>query len=103
MFILICYKKNFQNYFTAEQNDILNANSWILQSFTTDSPTIETKDLIDLSSDFGMKVLFKETPYTEFWVHLLNVPEYRSMAEKVISILIQMPMMYLCKSSFSCL
>ena len=29
-----------------------------------------------------MKALFKETPYTEFWVHLQNVPEYRHIAKK---------------------
>ena len=29
-----------------------------------------------------MKALFKETTYTEFWLHLLNVPEYRSIAKK---------------------
>ena len=50
-----------------------------------------------------MKALFKETPYTEFWVHILNVPEYRSIAKKAISVLIQMPTAYLCKSGFSCL
>ena len=38
---------------------------------TYDSITTETKDLIDLQSDFDMKALFKEAPYTEFWVHLL--------------------------------
>ena len=43
----------------------------------------------------------KETPYIDFWVHLLNVPEYRSIAEKAISMLIQMPATYLCKSVFS--
>ena len=54
-------KENFEKYFTAEQNAILDANSWILQPFHLDSIT-ETKDLIDLQSDFGMKALFKETP-----------------------------------------
>ena len=41
------------------------------------------------SIKFGMKVLFKETPHTEFWVHLPNVPEYRSIAKKAISVPIQ--------------
>ena len=50
-----------------------------------------------------MKALFKETPYTEFWVHLLNVPEYRKIAKKAISVLIQMPTTYLCESGFSLL
>ena len=37
---------------------------------------------------------------------LLNVPEYRSIAKKAISVLIQMPTTattYLCESVFSCL
>jgi len=43
----------------------------------------------------------KETQYTDLWVHLLNVPEYRSIAEKAISMLIQMPATDLCQSGFS--
>ena len=49
-------------YFTADQIVTLDANSWILHSFTYDGITTATKDLIDLQSDFGMKALFKETP-----------------------------------------
>jgi len=41
-----------------------------------------------------MKTLFKETPYIDFWVHLLNVPEYRSVEKKAISMFIQMPTFY---------
>ena len=96
-------EENFEKYFTAEQNATCEANSWILHPFTYDSITTEIEDLIDLQSDYGMKALFKETPYTEFWVHLLNVPEYRSIAKKAISVLIQMPTTYLCESGFSCL
>ena len=53
-----------------------------------------------------MEALFKETPYTEFWVQLLNMPEYRSIAKNAISVFIQMPTTattYLCESGFSCL
>ena len=48
-----------------------------------------------------MKALFKETAYIEFWVHLLNVPEYKSIAEKAISVLIQIPITYLREIGFS--
>ena len=95
-------EENFEKYFTAEQNATFEAKSWILHPFTYDSIMTETKDLIDLQSNYGMKALFKK-PYTEFWVHLLNVPEYRSIAKKAISVLIQMPTTYLCESGFSCL
>ena len=60
----------------------------MLHPCTYDSITTETEDLIDLQSDFGMKALSKETPYTEFWVHQLNVAEYESIAKKAISVLI---------------
>ena len=40
--------KNFDKYFTAEQNATLDANSWILHPFTYDNITTETEDLIDL-------------------------------------------------------
>ena len=86
---------------TAEQNATLDANSWILHSFTYDGITIETEDLIDLQSDFGMKALFKETPYVEFWVY--HLPKYRSTVEKVIFVLIQITTTYLWNSVFSCL
>ena len=33
---------NFLKYFTAEQNGTLDANSWMLHSFTYDSITTET-------------------------------------------------------------
>ena len=72
---------NFETYFPAKQNATFDANSSILHPFTNDSITTETEDLIDLQSDFGMKALFKETRYPEFWVHRLNVPKYRSTAK----------------------
>ena len=75
----------------------------ILHPCTYDSITTETEDLVDLQSDFGMKALFKEASYTEFWVHQLNVPECRSIAEKVISVLSQITTTYLRGSGFSCL
>ena len=63
-------QENFEKYFTAEQIATLNANSWILHSFTCDSITAETEHLIDLQPNFGMKAMFKETPCTEIWGHL---------------------------------
>ena len=39
-------EENFEKYFTAEQNPTVDANSWILHSFTDDSITTETKHLI---------------------------------------------------------
>ena len=50
-----------------------------------------------------MKALFQEKSYSDFWVHLLDIPEYRSIAEKAICILTPMPTTYLCESGFSCL
>ena len=58
---LNCCKENFEKYFSAKENATLDAYSWILHPFTYDSIITETKDLIDLQSDFGMKALFKET------------------------------------------
>ena len=93
----------FEKYFTAEQNATLDANSLILHPFTYDNIATETEDLIDLQSDFGMKAILRETPYTKFWVHLLNVPQYWNIAKYAISVLIKMPTTYLCESVFSCL
>ena len=35
-------QENFEKYFTAEQNDTLDAKSWILHPFTYDRITTET-------------------------------------------------------------
>ena len=62
----------------------------------------ETEDLIDFQSDFGIKALLKRHDnYTDFWVHLQNVPEYRRIAKKPFSLFIQMPTTYLCENGFS--
>ena len=66
-------QENFEKYFNAEQNASLNPNSWILHSFTYDSITTEIEHLINLQANFGMKALFKETLYTEFWGHIQGV------------------------------
>ena len=56
----------------------------MLHHCTYDSVTTETEDLVDLQSDFGMKALFKETPYTLYLIlgapTIVSVPEYRSRA-----------------------
>ena len=96
-------QENLEKYFNAEQNAIFDANCWVLQPFTSDMPSTDPEDLIDLQTDFDMKALFKEIPYTDYWVHLLKVPEYRSLAEKAVAMLILMPRTYLCESAFSCL
>ena len=72
----------------------------MLHSFTYDSIASETKDLTDLQSNFGMKTLFKETPYPTCWGHLLNVPEFSSMSKRAISVFLQMPTKYLCENGF---
>ena len=94
-------QKNFEKCFTAEQNATLYANSYILHPFTYSiTITTEAEDLINLQSDFSTKTLFNATSYTEFWVHLLNVPTCRSIAKKAIFVLIQMSTTYLCKVVF---
>ena len=94
-------QENFEKFFDAEQNAALDDNSWILQPFTSDRPSTNPEDLIDLQTNFGIKALFKETPYTDFWVHLLNVPEHRSLVEKAVAMLIQMLTTCLCESGYS--
>ena len=94
-------QENFENYFPKEQTSYLEANTWVLQPFI-DSPT-EDEDLLDLHTDLFQKVLFEGTPYADFWVQLWHVPEYKKLAEKAISLLIQSPSTYLCESGFSTL
>ena len=94
-------QENFENYFPKEQSSYLEANTWVLQPFI-DSPT-EDEDLLDLRTDLSQKVLLEGTPYADFWVQLWHVPEYKKLAEKAISLLIQSPSTYLCESGFSTL
>ena len=92
-------QENFENYSPKEHSFYLEANTWVLQPFI-DSPT-EDGDLLDLHTDPSQKVLFQGTQYANFWVHLWHVPEYKKLAEKAISLLIQSPSTYLCESGFS--
>ena len=92
-------QENFENYFPKEQSSYLQANTWVLQPFI-DSPT-EDEDLLDLRTDLSQKVLFEGTPCANFWVQLWHVSEYKKLAEKAISLLIQSPSTYLCESGFS--
>ena len=94
-------QENFENYFPKEQSSYLEANTWVLQPFI-DLPT-EDEDLLDLRTDLFQKVLFEGTPYADFWVQLWHVPEYKKLAEKAISLLIQSPSTYLCENGFSTL
>ena len=94
-------QENFENYFPKEQSFYVEANTWVLQPFI-DSPT-EDEDLLDLRTDLSQKVLFEGTPYADFWVQLWHVPQYKKLAEKAISLLIQSSSTYLCESGFSTL
>ena len=94
-------QENFENYFPKEHSSYLEANTWVLQPFI-DSPT-EDVDLLDLRTDLSQKFLLQGIPYADFWMQLWHVPEYKKLAEKPISLLIQSPSTYLCESGFSTL
>ena len=41
--------------------------------------------------------------YYDFWVMLCNIPEYKQLAEQVLTVLVKIPCTYLCECGFSIL
>ena len=64
-----------------------------------DEPT-EDEELLELRANLNQKVSFREMDYSMFWIYWVYFPEYKKLAQKAITILIQMPTTYLCKESF---
>ena len=79
----------------------LQENLWVIQPFTNE--TTDNEMMIDLMADIHQKVAFQGMSYADFWVKLCNMPEYKALAERPISILVRLPCTYLCESGFSSL
>lgn len=93
--------ENLAVYFPKDNDDRLEANSWIMQPFNSEPTTDE--ELLQLRVDLNQKISFREIDYSEFWVSLHEFPEYKNLAEKAIAVLVQMPTTYLCEEGFSSL
>ena len=88
-------RKNRRSCFPEERGALL----WIV------NPFVEGQDeefLVDLQCDLLQKSSFLAcNNYSDYWVGLLKIPEYRSVAIKALSVLIQTPSTYLCEAGFS--
>ncbi|XP_076061599.1 protein FAM200A-like [Oratosquilla oratoria] len=60
--------------------------------------------ILKLRGDYSQKAVFKTFSHPmDFWVTLLDIPEYKDLAEQAIAIFVQMPTSYLCEQGFSSL
>ena len=88
-------------YFPKDNDHFLAENLWIIQPFN-EEPT-EDEELLELRADLNQKYSFRGGDYSEFWVSLLEFPEYKNLAQKAIVVLVQMSTTYLCEQGFSSL
>ena len=70
----------------------LQENLWVIQPFTNE--TTDNEMMIDLMADIHQKVAFQGMSYADFWVKLCNMPEYKALAERAISILVRLECIY---------
>ena len=75
--------------FPAEIHQQLDANMWVIDPFNNSE--LPDEALIDLQCDLHQKARFQKSNYSDFWASLLDVPDYRRLAEKAICYLVQMP------------
>lgn len=61
----------------------------------------EGNSLVDIASDGGLKMSFKQQPLTDFWAQLL--PEHPKLAESALKVLMPFPTTYNCEVGFSTL
>jgi len=92
---------NLNMYFPEDNDHFLAENSWIIQQFN-EEPT-EDEELLKLRANLNQKYSFRGGDYSEFWVFLLEFPEYKNLAQETIDVLVQMPTTYLCEQGFSSL
>ena len=101
--------ENFEMYFPTKLHQDLEKEMWIINPFIADhlsqtnlGDMMET--LLELHNDFSQKSFFKTHPYYgDYWVSLLEFPEYKTIALKALQELVLMPTTYLSEKGFSCL
>lgn len=69
-----------------------------------DEGTDDCDALLELRMDYSQKSVFKTFSHLmNFWVTLLDIPEYKNLAEQAITVFVQMPTSYLREQGFSSL
>ncbi|XP_069164996.1 protein FAM200B-like [Procambarus clarkii] len=87
--------------FTDSENDQLTSSMWMLNPFA-DEGTDHCDALLELRADYSQKAVFKTFSHPmDFWVTLLDIAEYKDLAEQAIDIFVQMPTSYICLSQGS--
>lgn len=96
-------KKSFREYFPIPDNSKL----WIKNPFSVDFSEIsclsalEENQLIDISCDSALQLVFKNISLFEFWLSARK--QYPVISERAIKVLIPFSTSYLCEKAFSTL
>lgn len=100
---LTLMQENLEFYFPDSENDYLTSNMWVLNPFSDDG-TDHSDALLELKVDYSQKAAFKTFGHPmDFWVSLLDIPEYKELADQATAMFVQMPTSYLCEQGFSSL
>ena len=96
-------QERFQHYFA--EIDVTKYD-WIRNPFLADPSTSglytqEEEQLIDLSSDQSLKMVFHTTPVPTFWISING--EYPLLSEKAMKVLLPFSTSYMCEQGFSAL
>ncbi|KAG7163549.1 hypothetical protein Hamer_G002747 [Homarus americanus] len=64
---------------------------WVLNPFADDDVN-HFEALLELRTNYAQKAAFKTLAHTMyFWVTLLDIPEYKELAEQATTMFVQMP------------
>ena len=95
--------QKFDYYFPEDPRP---GNLWILNPFAVNSaaedvalPVELENELVKLSEDRTLKLLYQEVDFTSFWIH--SSKEYPSLSERATKFLLPFTTTYLCESGFS--
>lgn len=100
---LTLLQENLDYYFPESDNDYLASKMWVLNPFSDDG-TDHSDALLELKTDYSQKAAFKTFGHPmDFWISLLNIAEYKDLADQATAMFVQMPTSYLCEQGFSSL
>ena len=100
---LVSLEENLEKYFPS----LCTVNyAWIRNPFLPQDAYVspnwkEEEELFDIQNDGNLKLMYKEMPFSEFWIKIRN--KYSCIGDKAVTILLQFSTSYMCEIGFSIL
>jgi hypothetical protein len=98
-------KQKFQTYFT---NKFYEKFLWVRDQFQAynhenDLSLSKKEQLLELSSDSGLKMQFRDLDLSRFWISPSVRSEFPKLSEEALKVVMQFSTTYLCEKGFSSL